>query len=205
MRTQFLDVICFVVLCVILTLGLWPFHSPRNEVAWLGNHYGLRFGQFSTVISSTAFPMTRAEEETFGSVEIWLQPRRIWDKGTLLAFSTPGNPPQFSLHQSEVDLELQTGANKIRLYVDNVFCKPGPVFVTITSGKHGTAVYTDGVLVKMAPQFRLPANGFTGQLVLGDSPGQTDSWSGQLLSLAVFCVPQKAAPVSNENAAPWPG
>jgi glycopeptide antibiotics resistance protein len=186
MKTQVLDGICVAVLCVLLTLGLWPFHTPKNEVTWLGGSNGLRFGTSSTVISSTAFPLAAAEEGGSGSVEVWMQPRRIWDKGTLLAFSTPGNPPQFSLHQSEVDLELQTGANKIRLYVDNVFCKPGPVFVTITSGKHGTAVYTDGVLVRMAPQFRLPANGFTGRLVLGDSPGQTDSWSGQLLGLAIY-------------------
>jgi glycopeptide antibiotics resistance protein len=38
----------------------------------------------------------------------------------------------------------------------------------------------------MAPQFRLPARAFTGRLVLGDSAGQTDSWSGQLLGLAIY-------------------
>jgi len=27
-QSRFLDVICIAVLCVILTLGLWPFHSP---------------------------------------------------------------------------------------------------------------------------------------------------------------------------------
>ena len=42
MKTRFLDLICVAVLCVILTLGLWPFHSPRNEVTWLGDHGGQR-------------------------------------------------------------------------------------------------------------------------------------------------------------------
>jgi glycopeptide antibiotics resistance protein len=186
MKTQVLDGICVAVLCVLLTLGLWPFHTPKNEVTWLGSSNGLRFGTWSTVISPTVFPMAAAEEGGSGSVEVWVQPRRIWDKGTLLAFSTPGNPPQFSLHQSEVDLALRTEANKIRLDVDNVFRKPGPLFVTITAGINGTAVYTDGVLVSLARHFRLPAQGFTGQLVLGDSPGQTDSWSGQLLGLAIY-------------------
>src|SRR5665811_563615 len=123
MKTLFWDVICFAVLCVVLTLGLWPFHSPKSEVTWLGSRNGLRFGEWSTVISSTAFPMTSAEEEASGSVEVWLQPRRIWDSSTFLAFCTPGNPHQFSLRQSQVDLELQTGiidelhpASKGRLY-----------------------------------------------------------------------------------------
>jgi hypothetical protein len=125
-------------------------------------------------------------EGASGSLEIWLQPRRIWDSSTILAFSAPGNPPQFLLRQSLVDLELQAGANKRRLYVANVFRKSGPLFVTITSGIHGTAVYTDGVLARTAPQFLLPADRFTGRLVLGDSPGQTDSWSGQLLGFAIY-------------------
>jgi glycopeptide antibiotics resistance protein len=193
MKTQLLDVTCLGVLCVLLTLGLWPFHSPKNEVTWLSSHNGLRFGEWSTVISSIPFPMTSAAEEASGSVEIWLQPRRIWDSSTFLAFCTLGNPHQFSLRQSEVDLEVVTGiiedqhlANKGRLFVGNVFRKPGPVFLTITSGIHGMAVYTNGVLAKTAPQFRLSAGGFTGRLVLGDSPGQTDSWSGQLLGLAIY-------------------
>ena len=38
----------------------------------------------------------------------------------------------------------------------------------------------------MAPQFRLSTKGFTGRLVLGDSPGQPDNWSGQLLGLAIY-------------------
>jgi hypothetical protein len=58
--------------------------------------------------------------------------------------------------------------------------------LTITSGVRGTAVYTEGVLAKTAPQFRLSMKGFAGRLVLGDSPGQPDNWSGQLLGLALY-------------------
>src|ERR1035437_6922676 len=186
-KTQHLDVICVAVLCVVLSLGLWPFHSPHNEVTWLENHNGLRFGSSSTVISSRAFQMTSAEDGASGSVEVWLQPRRIWDSSaTFLAFSTPGNPSHFSLRQSQVDLELRPGIRDDRLYVRNVFRRPGRVFLTITSGIHGTAVYTNGVLARMAPQLRLAAQEFTGPLVLGDSPRQTDSWSGDLLGLAIY-------------------
>jgi hypothetical protein len=146
--------------------------------------------------------MTSVAEEASCSIELWLQPRRIWDSSTILAFCAPGNPPQFSLRQSQVDLALQTGildnqhpTSTGRLYADNAFRKSGPVFVTITSGIHGTTVYTDGVLARAAPQFRMPAGEFTGRLVLGDSPGQTDSWSGQLLGLAIYCRELTAAQV----------
>jgi VanZ like family/Concanavalin A-like lectin/glucanases superfamily len=193
MKTLFWDVICLAVLCVILTLGLWPFHSPENEVSWLGIHNGLRFGRFGTVVSSAAFPMTSAGSEASGSVEVWLQPGRIWDQCTFLAFYTPGNPYQFSLRQSDAGLDLHAevpgegpSSNTASLHVSNVFRRPRRVFLTVTSGRNGTSVYTNGVLLRMAPELRLAPDAFTGRLVLGDSPGQPDSWSGELLGLAIY-------------------
>ena len=193
MKTQFLDLICVAVLCVILTLGLWPFHSPKNEVAWLGNRNGLRVGKNGTVISSSAFKVTGTESGASGSVEVWLQPRHIWDTCTFLAFCTPGTPRQFLMGQSQAGLELQAAirddphpAKTARLYVKNALRRTGRVFLTITSGIHGTAVYIDGLPAGTAPQFRLSPEVFAGRLVLGDSPGQPDSWSGQLLGVAIY-------------------
>jgi hypothetical protein len=192
MRILFLDVTCIAVLCVILTLGFWPFHSPRNDVTWLENRNGLRFGRYGTMMSSGAFQMTSAENGQSGSVEVWLQPQRIWVSQTILAFYTPGTPREFSLRQSLADMELNaavrdapSSANTARLYVANVFRRPGRVFVTITSGIRGTAVYINGALARTA-QFRLFTKEFTGRLVLGDSPRQPDSWSGQFLGLAIY-------------------
>jgi hypothetical protein len=193
MKILFWDVICVAVVCVVLSLGLWPFHSPKNHVTWLENRNGLRFGKFSTVISSSAFQKASAKNETSGSVEVWLQPRRIWDSCTFLAFYTPGNPHQFSLGQFNGGFELRAetrndpyAAKTAIVYVKNTFLKSGPVFLTITSGIHGTAVYADGVLARAAPQVRLSTKDLTGRLVVGDSPGQTDSWSGQLLGIAIY-------------------
>jgi hypothetical protein len=203
MKTLLLDLICVGVVCVILTLGLWPFHSPDNEVSWLANRNGLAFGRFSTVISSAALQVTGQEGGApgpAGTVEVWLQPRRIWGQGTILAIYNPGNLHQFSLRQSLSDLALETAirenphpANTARLYVPDAFRKPRPVFLTIASGIHGTAVYTNGVLARTAPHFQLAAEAFTGRLVLGDAPGQTDSWSGDLLGLAIYCRELTAA------------
>jgi hypothetical protein len=123
MNVRILDVICLAVLCVILTLGLWPFHSPRNDVTWLGNRNGLRFGTYATVTSSSAFPMAEAESGS-GSVEVWLRPGRIWDSSTILAFYTPGSPCRLSLRQSLTDLELLFG-NSLAPYPWNLRSLPG--------------------------------------------------------------------------------
>ena len=193
MKILYWDVTCVAVVCVVLSLGLWPFHSPKNDVTWQGNRNGLRFGRFSTVISSSTFHTASAESESSGSVEVWLQPRRIWDNCTFLAFYTPGNPHQFSLRQFDGGLALQAqirndphATKTAILNVKNTFLKSGPVFLTIASGIHGTAVYADGVLARAVPRVRLSKNVLTGRLVVGDSPGQTDSWSGQLLGLAIY-------------------
>ena len=133
MKTRFLvlDVICIAVLCVILTLGLWPFHSPENGVTWLKGHNGVRFRKYGMLISARVFPIMTAESGASASVEVWLKPRRIWDHGTLLGFYTPENLYQFSLRQSETTLEIRAeNSNEShhlpRFYIQNVFSNPSP-------------------------------------------------------------------------------
>ncbi|HEY1217589.1 MAG: VanZ family protein [Bryobacteraceae bacterium] len=194
MSAKILDLLCIAVLCTILTLGLWPFHSPTNDVTWLSERNGLRFGSHGTVIGSRAFDAASSPgDQLSGSLEIWLQPARVPDSSTLLAFSTPEDPFRFSLHESQTDLRLQAAAPNdrnrtpaVKLYVNDVFRKARPVFITITAGKVGMAVYIDGVLAKRAPWFRLTANRFSGRIILGDSPGQSDSFTGQLLGFAIY-------------------
>ena len=74
---RLLGILCFAVLGVILSLGLWPFYVPANDVAWLGNRNGLRLGSDSTVISAGAF-QAEGRGPGSGSLEIWLQPARVW-------------------------------------------------------------------------------------------------------------------------------
>lgn len=193
MKPNLLALICLGVLCTTLTLGLWPFHSPRNAVDWLGDHNGLRFGRYSTVIGSGDFQLKGPPRSPEASVEIWLQPRSIWGSGTFLAFYRFENLSQFSLRQSQTDLLLKTATQddpprvkKAEFHVDDVFRNGRPVFLTVTSGGQGASVYMDGALVATRPRFPLSAREFSGRLVLGDSPGQTDSWSGQMLGLALY-------------------
>lgn len=190
MKSALLALICFAVLCITLSLGLWPFHSPRNAVTWLTNPNGLELGRNATLFSSRSLPAPPDSQET--TVEIWLLPRRIWDSGTFLSFYQSGRS-QFSLRQSQADLLLQretlgdeTPAKKTRFYVDDLFRSRHPVFLTVTSGPQGVSVYLDGTLAKTAPHFPLSEQDFAGRLILGDSAGQTDSWKGQLLGLAIY-------------------
>lgn len=193
MKNQLLALLCLAVLYTILALGLWPFHSPRNEVTWLPSRNGLRFGRYGTLLSSSSFPIARPQGRPDASVEIWLQPRRIWDSGTFLAFYRSGNFSEFSLRQSQTDLlveaETQVGlshATATTLYVNDVFHWGRPTFVTLTSGGQEVCVYLDGVLTLRRRGFPLSAQQFTGWLVIGDSPRQPDSWSGQILGLAIY-------------------
>jgi glycopeptide antibiotics resistance protein len=174
--------ICLAVLSIILSLGLWPFHGPSNEVEWLKGRPGLEFGRFSVVIGSEVIQAPDILD-LGGSVELWLRPGLIWDSATVLGFSSPGNARQLRVRQSQTNLEIQAGA---RLYANEVFRKARPIFLTITSDLKGTSVYLDGALVKTVPCFGLSTKQFTGRLVLGDAPRQPDSWRGQLYGLALY-------------------
>jgi VanZ family protein len=202
MRTRLLDLICFVVLGVVLTLGLWPFHSPKNDVSWLPYRNGLRLGSNGTAFSSHGFDPASASRDAQCTIEVWLKPRDRWAKGTILAFYSPANPAYFSINQSLTDVELKrevrrrpSDSSAERLYVKNAFRRPEPLFLAITSGARGTEVYLNGLAGGTAPHFRIPGNEFTGRLVLGDSPEQPDAWQGDLLGLAIYNTELSAAQV----------
>jgi hypothetical protein len=203
-EVRVLVVLCIFVLCAILVAGLWPFHAPLNEVSWLRNANGLRFGRYGTILSSGAFATPRSQDEESCSIEIWLRPHRSYDRSTLLAFYRPENTRPFSLHQSEADLALEMGSQNERIqtktagivYVDDVFRKRELLLVAIASGRGGTRIYVDGALAKNTPHLRLSTVDCTGQLVLGTSPVVNDNWSGQLQGLAIYSQELTAAQVS---------
>ncbi len=194
MIARLIKLACVAVLCVTLSLGLWPFHAPRNDVSWLSHGNGLYFGRYSTAFSAPSFRATAPLLSPLSaSLEVWLQPRRIWDFSTFLAFYDPGSPVRFSVGQAQKGIRLQctiqarrARAEVERLLVAPAFRQDGPSFITITSGTQGITVYIDGLKAKTAPEFRLPPQAFDGQLVLGDSPEQGDSWTGDLLGVSIY-------------------
>ena len=71
------------------------------------------------------------------------------------------------------------------LYVDEVF-RTKQAFITITSDGQDTAVYIDGKLVTHSSRFGLSLKDLVGKLIVGDSPSQSNSWSGQLRGLGIY-------------------
>jgi hypothetical protein len=189
-----LAAICVAVLCIILSLGLWPFHAPRNSVTWLRNANGLFFGRSGTVVSSDALNLTDLKDDLCCSIEIWAAPHLVPNSATLLAFYSLENPYQLKLSQSLTDFRLQAeipngphGATQANLYGSEAFYGPKEAFITVTSGQQGTAVYVDGALAARGP-LRIPKTAFTGRILLGDSPRQPHSWYGQIRGLAIYCA-----------------
>jgi hypothetical protein len=187
-----LRLVCVLLVLGILAAGLWPFHAPRNEVSWPGQGHGLRFGRHGSIVSPSQLKLDGVPPDHPCSVEIWLQPNRPDAAGTILAFYRPDTRAvPFALRQSLDDLLVQLPSRqgdpkKARVYAGHVFTRPRFVLLTISSGPAGTAIYADGSLVKKAPDFRFTTGDLSGRLVVGNSPSNTHTWSGQLREIAFF-------------------
>jgi hypothetical protein len=184
-----LAAMCLGALCVILTLGLWPFHAPGNAVAWPPSANGLLFGGDGAVVSAGDLP-AGPQPEAPCTLEVWAQAAQPDAAGALIAFYHPSDGSQFALRQSLTDLELRYGGARSRpgpaLYVDEVFRPKRTVFLTVSSGLHGTTVYVDGVPARKAPRFRIAARDCSGRLILGGSAVHSQGWAGALRGVAVY-------------------
>jgi VanZ like family/Concanavalin A-like lectin/glucanases superfamily len=188
---QTLGVICLLVLCAVLVAALWPFHAPVNEVNWLANENGVRFGRNGTILSRGEFQTKRSSEPSY-TLEICLTPAsgRHWH--SIMAFYSKQNHYGFGFGQTGYDLFLvrhtldQQGQWRIAVYVGDIFRKDKTLFVTIAAGPQGTEVYVDGALARVFPQFRTTAHDIRGELVIGTSPVRDAGWPGELHGLAIY-------------------
>ena len=182
---------CLVTLCTILVAGLWPFHSPRNEVSWVDGENALLFGKRGTALSRGRLA-PRSTDESGCSVEVWLKAALTWTRGSVVAFYDPKTGQQFSVQQDFTDLMLQlvpekrSGWDSQRpIRVDDVFRKQ-QAFIAVTSDGHSTAVYIDGRLATRSVGFRLLGNDLSGQVILANSPLRNYGWPGELKGLAIY-------------------
>lgn len=187
-----LRIVCILVLVGILVVGLWPFHTPRNNVRWTGA--GLWLGKYGIVMSTQPFRDAASQGQTPCSFEIWLEPARVDKTGTILAYYQPDDPAnQILLRQfnsnlvfARGDLNFQRRGPFIGIYAANVFRKHEPVLLSITTGEAGTAVYTNGTLVQRSSIFKFSADELTGQLMFGNAPGTVNTWSGTIRGFATY-------------------
>jgi hypothetical protein len=206
-RKKVLTLLCVSVLAGILVAGLWPFHAPMNDVTWLDDGSGLRFGRHGVMLSSEAPDPAGLKSGNNCSVEIRVQPAFIDSGGTLLAFYSSGNRTvAFSLHQSLDDLLLRRvnvdRKRRVRSkwYIDHVFRKNKQMIVTITASPQSTMVYVNGAPVGASARFGLSSQDLTGQLVVGNRPLVDNGWQGQLRGLAVYNRELTPAEVSQHYA-----
>ena len=205
MQKMLLRVICVCVLLIILTAGLWPFHAPRNDVSWLSQGNGLRFGKHGSILSANPFAANELRADKACSLEIWLEPNLSNSRGTVLAFYWPASKVvSFSLRQwrDGLVLELQSHghATEASIYVADVFRGPSPVVFAISSGEAGAAIYVDGTLVRNFPDFKLTSRDLSGELIVGNGPLTTNNWSGQIKGLAVYDRGLLPAEVAQDHA-----
>ena len=182
LKTRVLGAAGIVLLCGLLTAGLWPFHAPTNEIGWVPGN-GVQFGAHATILSSGQFPTPTSATGTTCSLEMWLQPLDLDRGSTLLAFDNP-DPMRFSLRQSNCDLVLRRG--RLELFIDRVFSRDRPTLITIAATPARAQIYVDGKLVRTLSGFPLSAQDLTGRLVLGNSPVENDSFSGRWRGLALY-------------------
>jgi hypothetical protein len=107
-NTRITAVLCTFTVLIILVAGLWPFHPPKNQVEWVENENANEFGRYGSILTAGTFHTSPSNDDTSGSIEVWLEPRLFRGKKTILAFDSsehPGDP--FLLIQSGDALVIQ--------------------------------------------------------------------------------------------------
>ena len=195
-----LRLICLIMILGMLAVALWPFNPfPRNQVSWLRNQDGLRFGDPGIVFSTADFrwppsaPSAAAAPQDVGcTLEIWLEPAPSpgREAGIILAFYQPRAPLRirlFAWQNSVMVLYRDDDQSRHQeIDLDGVFRPQTPVLITIASGPGGSSAFLDGVLAGTSPALQLSVFDLSGQLVLGSSPVQEYGWTGQVRGLALY-------------------
>ena len=178
MQRRLLGFICVLVAGITLSLGLWPFQPPRNDVGWMKHSHGLVFGRYGTAFTATPLDASVSANAAGGSIEIWVLPDRR-DSSTILSLYRPDLGLSLKLRQSLTDLEIVTeqsapsGTPVVhRLYQDSAFrgaiAVKEPRLITVTAGDRGTVVYADGAALRTTPHFHISPDFFGGRIVLGE-------------------------------------
>jgi hypothetical protein len=186
-KREVLRAACMLMAGTILIVGLWPFNPrPANEVSWLVNQNGVRFGDNGTIYSVGTFT---APSSSPCSLEIWLQPAVEDDINTILAFYAPEGPVPFSLNQFGDSLVLRREVRPQKaseVWIQHALRGRKLLFIAISSDTIQTKVFVNGEIVQTAPEFGISRKDLSGQLVLGTSPLTYATWAGDLRGIAIY-------------------
>jgi hypothetical protein len=190
---------CLGILCAIVIIGvligtLWPFNPfPPNQVSWVLEVNGIRFGRHGVVISKAPLIVGATDTRKSCSLELLLQPAEIERVYTILDFYTPDNPGQFLVRQYRdgllVSRNLIDGWNKVKTEkfdVDHAFQRGELLLLTIASGPNGTVVYLNGRQAQVFSRFTISKSNLAGQIVMGASAVDYEPWPGEIRGLAIY-------------------
>jgi hypothetical protein len=184
-QTRVAGGLCVLTLIIFTIAGLWPFRQIRNDVSWIADRPGVRFGKHGIIFSDGRLPARGSEA---CSIEMWVRPAAGESFSTLLAFFGPDGDIGVSLHRSVTDLRLdrETGGKPIEWYAGKVLYDDRLIFLTFVFGSRGTTVYQDGAVIREIPQLRVAFGDCSGNLGVGHSSRGHSSWQGDLQGLAVY-------------------
>jgi len=176
---------CLLILVIFTIAGLWPFRQIRNDVSWIADPPGVRFGKHGIILSDGSLP---ARGSGACSIEMWVRPAAGESFSTLLAFFGPDGDIGVSLHRSITDLRLdrETGGRPIKWYADEVLYDGRLAFLTVVFSSSGTTVYRDGVVIREISQLRAAPNYCSGSMGIGHSSRGHSSWQGDIHGLAIY-------------------
>ena len=189
-----LGILCWIVIAGVLVCTLWPFDPfPANQVSWLPDSNGIRFGSHGVVFSKGPLLTEPTAGRGACTLEILLRPASVDGGYTILSIYAPGNPKRFRVRQwtdgllvSRADLEAGQKAKTQKFDVDHAFQAGTLLLITMTAGPNGTIVYLDGRRARVLPKFAFTKGDISGQVVLGTSAVDYHPWHGEIRGLAMY-------------------
>jgi hypothetical protein len=184
---------CISVLCAILIAGLWPFNPlPKNEVRWAASGRGLRFGDHGIVLSRGSFEVKGSPDGSC-SIAIWLEPDAAFDTSVILDFYSPEDPWRFRIQQEDDSLrvlrDVSDEGGKVRtpeVNVQHAFRGGVSVLIAVSATPESTSVYLNGALAKTSATLGLTSRDLRGEMIIGNSPVEYETWRGLLKGLAIY-------------------
>jgi VanZ family protein len=192
-----LTIVCAIVIVGVLICTLSPFNPfLANQVSWLPQANGIRFGTHGVVTSRGLLVAAPTEATTHCSLELLLQPAEAQWVYTILSFYSPDNPGQFRVRQwtdgllvSHDVFDAESKIRRQKFDVDHAF-RPGQLLLlTLASGQNGTVVYLNGRKRQIVPRFTISQAELSGQIILGTSAIDYHPWHGEIRGLAIYSKP----------------
>lgn len=200
-KDHLLGIICLLITVVILITGLWPLNfDPVNKVEWLQNGKGIRFYGRGIVFSPEPLVTDgAASRNAYITVEFLIRPHRKSSYAVASILTLYDRDlERFILGQWKKELIIRIPAAKAdrqehfrEIGIDDALKRDTTHLITVTFGKESTDIYLDGEFEKSVPHYALISDdqGFSGQLILGNSPEGTHPWNGTFFGLAIYDRP----------------